>query len=157
MVSGADHLYQKFGKALLQDEILKALLALYTLCIENTRTKMDATGVISECTDCAISGEGTCCGQRTGYKCDRLLLLINLLLGKTLPVIVQGSGRCYFLTEQGCSLRARPVICVNFLCERLMQNIKHEKLISLQQIAGREMDTLFLIEEYLKKKELFRN
>jgi hypothetical protein len=59
---------------------------------------------------------------------------------------------CPFLTEQGCSLRARPVICVNFICQRLSRNITHENLVRLQEVAGEEIAALFTAEEYVKKK-----
>ena len=48
-------------------------------------------------------------------------------------------------------LGARHVICVNFICPRLRQNIQHDTLIRLQGIAGEELDTLFLLEECIKK------
>jgi len=155
-ISGAGQLYKEFGNSLLQDQTLINLLALLSGSIEDTRQEMDLIGVINECADCATSVAGTCCGERTGHKCDMLLLLINLLMGRTIPGIHQDGGNCYFLTPQGCSLQARPVICINFLCARLRKNIEHKKVILLQQIAGREMDALFLVEEHLKKTELLR-
>jgi hypothetical protein len=120
--------------------------------IEATQKEMEAIGMVKECADCAVNGDGTCCGVRYGYKYDRILLLINLLLGKSLVNNTQDPRLCYFLTEQGCALRARHVICVNFLCQRLRKNIPQEKLIHLQDIAGEELNTLFTLEEYIKKK-----
>lgn len=113
---------------------------------------MAAIGLVKECADCAVNGNGTCCGARTGNKCDSILLFINLLLGKSLPDRAQDSHLCYFLTKQGCALRARHVICVNYLCQRLRKTIEHEKLILLQETAGEELHALFILEEYIKKK-----
>jgi len=59
---------------------------------------------------------------------------------------------CYLLGENGCLLRAREVICVNYLCGRLHRNIEKEKLIHLQRIAGNELNSLFMLEEYIKKR-----
>jgi hypothetical protein len=59
---------------------------------------------------------------------------------------------CYLLGENGCLLRAREVICVNYLCGRINKNIEKEKLIQLQRTAGNELDSLFLLEEYIKKR-----
>lgn len=128
----AYQLYQEFGQALLQDEKLQALLLRLDQNIEAAHKEMLAIGVVKECADCAVNGDGTCCGRRTGYKCDSILLLINLLLGKSLPIKPQDSKLCYFLTEEGCLLRARHVICVNYLCQRLRKNIPHDRLICLQ-------------------------
>ena len=59
---------------------------------------------------------------------------------------------CYLLGENGCLLRAREVICVNYLCGRISKNIEKEKLIHLQRIAGNELNSLFLLEQYIKKR-----
>ena len=44
------------------------------------------------------------------------------------------------------------MICVNFLCQRLRDVFPHNILCSVQDIAGREIDNLFVAEEYVKKK-----
>jgi hypothetical protein len=120
--------------------------------IETTQQEMELTGVVKECADCAVNGNGTCCGVRTGYKCDSILLLINLMLGRSLTFEPQDLHLCHFLTEKGCSLRARHIICVNYVCQRLRRNIPHNTLIKLQATAGNEMDSLFKLEEYTKTK-----
>jgi hypothetical protein len=148
----AYYLYEIFGHALLQDETVQTLLVQLDQNIEATQKEMVAVGVIKECADCAVNGEGTCCGKRTGFKYDSVILLVNLLLGKTIPLHSQDPQACYFLTREGCILRARHVICVNFLCPRLHKNIQHGMLVQLQEVAGEELDTLFLVEEYIKKK-----
>lgn len=146
------HLHKLFAQALLQDEKLQALLLRLGQQIEAAHKEMLAIGVVKECADCAVNGDETCCGKRTGYKCDSILLLINLLLGKSLPIKTQDRHFCYFLTKEGCLLSARHVICVNYLCQRLRKNIPHKRLFRLQVITGEELNTLFVIEEYIKKK-----
>ena len=136
----------------MQDGEVYALLGRLDLHIEATQNAMVRTGIGKECADCAGEGEGTCCGVRTGYKYGGILLLINLLLGKTLPTEPADINLCHFLTKQGCSLRARHVICVNFVCQRLRDVIPHTVLCNVQAIAAREIDTLFVLEECIKKK-----
>jgi hypothetical protein len=148
----AYHLYKIFSHTLLQDEKLRTLLGQLDQNIEATQKEMGAAGIVKECADCAVNGDGTCCGKRTGYKYDSIILLVNLLLGKTIPLQSQNPLACYFLTQEGCILRARHVICVNFVCPRLRKNITQEMLIHVQNVAGKELDTLFLVEEYIKKK-----
>ena len=148
----ANHLYKVFGHSLLRDEKVQTLLGQLDERIEATQKALVAGGIVRECADCAVNGDGTCCGKRTGYKYDSVLLLVNLLLGRSLPVQSQDPDSCYFLTREGCVLRARHVICVNFLCPRLQKNIQQDILVQLQTTAGEELDTLFLIEEHIKKK-----
>ncbi|MBE0427027.1 MAG: hypothetical protein IBX72_10345 [Nitrospirae bacterium] len=153
-IAFAQHLQNIIGQSLLQNEDFRNLLIELDRKIEATQKEMSKTGIVKECYDCAINGEGTCCGERIGHKCDSILLFINLLLGKTLPQQAEKPHLCFFLTKHGCILRARPVICVNYICKRLSSNIPHAKLVQLQEIAGEELYTLFIIEEYIKKKIL---
>ncbi len=148
----AYHLYTVFGQALLQDEDVQTLLLRLNQNIKATQKEMIVIGLVNDCADCAVNGEGTCCRKRTGHKYDSILLLINLLLGETLPPKPQDPHLCYFLTKNGCVLRARHVICVNFLCKRLRKTIPHDSLVKLQEITGKELTTLFVLEEFIKKK-----
>jgi hypothetical protein len=152
LIASAYNLRISYGDSLLQDSEMHTLLQRLNKTIAATINKMESVGVVKECADCAVHGEGTCCGARTGYKCDRILILLNLLLGVSPVIQTLHPHLCPFLTEQGCSLRARPVICVNFICERLRRNITHENLVRLQEVAGEELNALFTAEEYVKKK-----
>lgn len=146
------NLRELYGQSLVQDSEVCILLGELDQRIEATQAAMVGAGIVKECADCATNGGGVCCGVRTGYKSDSLLLLINLLLGRTLPFVPANSHLCHFLTKHGCALRARHVICVNFVCRRLMDVIPHKLLCNVQEIAGGEIDTLFMLEERIKKK-----
>jgi hypothetical protein len=140
-----------FGHDLLQDNEIRSRLLHLDQNIEATWKEMVSIGIVRECRDCAVK-EGSCCGtgMENGY--DEVLLLINLLLGRTLPSQAYDTTSCYFLGENGCLLRAREVICVNYLCQRISRSIQKEKLIHLQKIAGDELNSLFMLEQHIKKK-----
>jgi len=148
----ARNLYQAHGEDLLNDKTLCGMLMQIDKNIGATQDEMTATGVADECSDCALRGEGTCCSERTGHKCDTTLLLLNLLLGRSLPEKPSSHDQCYFLASRGCVLRARPIICINFVCSRLREKIPHKVMVHLQQTAGAEMDILFRIEGYIKSR-----
>jgi len=145
-------LQREFGQSLMQDRKICTLLDRLDLQVEATQSAMDAAGTVKECADCTITGKGTCCGVRTGYKYGSVLLLINLLLGRTLPPVSADINLCHFLTKRGCALKARHVICVNFVCQRLRDILPHSILCNVQDIAGREIDTLFVLEECIRKQ-----
>ena len=184
----AYHLQANFGHVLLQDKEIRAQLLHLDENIESTWKEMLSIGVVRECSDCALK-DGSCCGAGMENRYGEVLLLINLLLGRTLcsqasveeasryviarsvnnkailkDAIASPSARndkkgeaydttsCYLLGENGCLLRAREVICVNYLCGRIYRNIEKEKLIHLQRTAGNELNSLFLLEEYIKKR-----
>ncbi len=44
------------------------------------------------------------------------------------------------------------MICMNFLCQRLRDVFPHDILCNVQEIAGCEIDTLFVLEECIKKR-----
>ena len=187
-VALAYHLQAKLGPVLLQDKEIRARLLHLDENIESTWKEMVSIGVVRECSDCALK-DGSCCGAGMENRYGEVLLLINLLLGRTLynqasveeasrHVIARSVGdkailkdgiastsarnnkkgkahdttSCYLLGENGCLLRAREVICVNYLCSRIYSNIEKEKLIHLQRTAGNELNSLFLLEQYIKKK-----
>lgn len=145
----AHHLQAKLGEDFLK-EIQPYLIELDQK-IQATWNEMTSIGVVRECKDCAEK-EGSCCGSGIENSYDEILLLINLLLGRTLPQQAYDTNSCYFLGDNGCLLRAREVICVNYLCGRIYENIQKEKLINLQRIAGEELRSLFILENHIKKR-----
>jgi hypothetical protein len=100
-----------------QDERFQDLLESLRQRIKITRKEMVVVGMTKECADCAATGEGPCCSTRTHYKYDRIILLINVLLGTSLPRDAALPGTCHFLTEQGLYACSTPCN----LCELYMQ------------------------------------
>ncbi len=109
-------------------------------------------GVVAECKKCEEEEGGSCCGAGIEDKYEPVLLLINHLLGPFLPTEAPSKNDCYFLGEKGCLLTARHVLCVNYICEKLQKKLTMEELVGLQNCAGEELDTLFLLHEAIKKK-----
>jgi len=147
----AYQLQTNFGHDLLQDKETRGQLLQLDQNIEATWNEMVSNGVVRECSDCAVK-EGSCCGAGMENSYDEVLLLINLLIGRTLPSQAYDTTSCYLLGENGCLLRAREVICVNYLCQRISRSIQKEKLIHLQKIAGDELNSLFMLEQHIKKR-----
>ena len=87
LIDKAYKLYQSFGQALFRDKGLNTLLQKLNQNIMATKNHMVLTGVAKECADYAVNGEGTCFSTRTGYKCNSILMLLNLLLGN--PPVIQ--------------------------------------------------------------------
>ena len=46
---------------------------------------------------------------------------------------------------------ARHVICINYLCTKIADLIKPHTIIKLREREGEELNTLFLLQERLKK------
>ncbi len=112
---------------------------------------MRAFGVARACKRCEEQEGGSCCGAGIENRYDPLQLLINLLLGVSLPVRRRFRDSCHFLEPDGCSLKARHVLCVNYLCTRLQQSLSVDERSTLQAILGEELDTGFILHEALRK------
>ncbi len=103
------------------------------------------------CGACELEEGGSCCGEGLEDRYDARLLLINRLLGVELPEQRLLRARCYFLTRTGCLLRARHVICVNFLCEKLSGSIERDQLAHIKETEGEELETLFWLHDRLTR------
>lgn len=151
-IQQAHNLLETCGSSLLEDRSLRALLHKLRDCIENTNQSMLSLGVVAECKSCEEKEGGSCCGSGIENKYGVELLLLNLLLEASLPDQQHSPNSCYFLGEKGCKLTARHVLCVNYICEKLKKKLTREQLIVLQTCAGEELDTLFVLNEAIKKR-----
>lgn len=129
---------------------IEELLGRYGTAVHESWQAMEVHGVVRECTDCAVNGGGSCCGAGIEDKFDVVILIINLLLGVTLPQQRLDPSGCWFLGEKGCLLVARHVICINYMCRRLYDALDRHGIQSVQQAMGQETDLLFMLEERIK-------
>lgn len=108
-------------------------------------------GVVAACRHCDEEEGGSCCGAGIENKYSVTILLMNLLWGVALPRERYLENSCFFLDKNGCSLKIRDVLCVNYLCLRVQGMLAGERLIKLQNIVGDELDAAFVLHETIKK------
>jgi hypothetical protein len=145
----ARELYANWSTKLLVN--LRGLLDRLDENIKASNKVMMELGIIKVCTRCDEEEGGSCCGRGMENKFHPVLLIINLLLGVELPKKHNRLDSCYFLSEKGCTLKARLVLCVDFLCPGIMHTLTHNQIIVLQNIYGDELVTCFLIENKIKQ------
>ncbi len=129
----------------LQNEEIRELLDRLGSAIKASHRCMVELGIVDICRECAAEGN-CCCRKWVENEYGEEILLINLLLGVELPSRRAIPDACFFLTPTGCMLKAREVICVDFLCDRI-KKIGHKNIVKLQNIEGEELEMLFLLEE----------
>ena len=147
----ASDLFGAWGNDLWRDAEVKGLLE---ILIENLSASGKVNrdlGVLAVCKHCDEEEGGSCCGAGIENRYSPHLLLVNLLLGVTLPEERCFADSCYFLGKEGCSLEARDVLCINYLCTRIQRLLGHESLLTLQTVTGKEMETVFLLHEAVKR------
>lgn len=150
-IETARQLFEEYGVLLRTDARVAARLECAREKIEQSRKAGVESGVAAACRRCDEEEGGSCCGAGIENRYTPVLLLANLLMGKSLPLERRSENGCHFLGETGCRLDARHVLCVNYLCTRIQKELPARELIRLQNIIGEEMDAVFLLHETIKK------
>jgi hypothetical protein len=140
-----------WGEALWLDPHINSLLKSVEMKIAASSKAVLDMGLFTACRHCEEEEGGSCCGAGIENKYTPRLLLINLLYGVTLPEERLWSNSCFFLSESGCSLKLRHILCVNYLCLKVQKMLSSKDLTRLQEIIGEEMDMGFILDEAVKK------
>jgi hypothetical protein len=136
---------------LLSDNAISNNLVELKEAVQISRHEMAGIGMLEECRDCAEKKGGSCCGSGIENKYSGTLLLINLLLDCDIPENRIDPQSCFFLGENGCTLIARHVICVNYVCKEINNRIAPAKFTKLRENEGNELRLIFQLNEKIKK------
>ena len=138
-LSWARACHQEIGQHLCGDSQASDLLGQLAGAIADTTSARSSTGVARSCLRCYQEEGGTCCGSGIDNNHDALLLLANLLLGARLPPRRAAPEDCRFLGPAGCTLPARQVLCLNYLCRGAEDRVTAAGLVSLRDMEGIEI------------------
>ena len=153
-IAWAENTFKELGGELLADRVVYERLEAYKKTIDDTWEEMKGLGVLDVCTDCAVNGGGSCCGEGIENRFDGTLLLINLLMGAKLPEERPDNTSCFFLGKNGCTIPARHTICINYICKRLKRKIGEKNLKTLGERIIQESDASFFLEDAIKRRLL---
>lgn len=151
-VERAKLLYLELGRGILCDPESALLLARYREAIRKTSGLMRTSGVVSACTECAVRGPGSCCFKGIEENCDRVLLLLNLLLGCNVPETAEMSEECFFSSGEGCRLIAKSSFCLNYLCPGLHEFLDSKAKESLLRTVGDELAAGWELEMAVRRR-----
>jgi hypothetical protein len=150
-IAWARKIYGKTGKRLHRGEETARLLSDLQQAVTRTREAMEEAGLPDRCRICEELEGGACCGKGIENRYDGYLLIINLALGVDLPAEPWDKKSCFFLSPGGCCLKARHVICINYLCKDVLDHVDPAALKKLQVLEGEEIGVLFHLHERIKK------
>lgn len=150
-ISWARKIYGMSGRRLHRDEKTGRLLSALQQAVSRTREAMKEAGLPARCRICEELEGGSCCGKGIENRYDGYLLIINLALGVDLPAERWDEKSCFFLSPTGCCLRARHVICINYLCKDVLDNVDPAALKKLRVLEGEEITLVFYLHERIKK------
>ena len=146
----AGRLYGRWGDELKRDPGISSRIEELSARVKASSELSISSGVSRECGICEEEDGGSCCGAGIEDRYSPELLLLNLLLGATLPESGSSAQSCHFLGKSGCLLQAREILCINYLCRKLQKTIPREMLLQLQEANGAEMDLIFALHERIK-------
>lgn len=149
-IAWARALNDRFGERLLHDIRVSAQIEILKATTQASGKEMTRSGVREMCRRCEMEDGGSCCGAGLENRYDGWLLLINVLLGVTLPHTRWRDEACFFLGKKGCRLTARHVICINYVCKKITDAFPPSRLDTLRKREGEEIQTLFLLNERIK-------
>jgi hypothetical protein len=142
--------YERFGEAFLRERGIANLLENLRGAVAASRREMADTGIVEICRRCDREEGGSCCGAGIENRYDVWLLLINLLLGVHLPEERRQPDACFLSGESGCLLVARHIICINYLCKNVTDQIDPCTITALREKEGIEVNVLFILHERIK-------
>jgi hypothetical protein len=147
----ARRLFRLFAVALGHEASFEASLDRYRQIIAQTGKTMHYLGVAAACGHCALTAGGSCCFPGVEHKYDKILLLINFLLGHPPPEKAEIKGKCLFVGKQGCMLLARHYYCQRFLCDDLKAVLGEEAVQTLNEIVAQELAVGWEVEQALRQ------
>ncbi len=150
-IDWATHCYQNQYRPILKDKAIAELLEKIKNAIPASHSEMLKTGIVNLCKQCEQDEGGSCCGHGMENKYNGWILLMNLLLEVKLPKTRRDPKSCFFLGEKGCLLLVRHVICINYICRKISDQIDPQKILALREKEGTEINLVFLLHERLKK------
>lgn len=132
----AEQLFARHGASLLQQHDVQAGLIELGRCGTILASRMQEMGMGNRCRTCACSPGGGCCSSYMAANSDAILLLINLLIGTEISIQRANPNDCCFLGPTGCSLKIKPIFCLNYNCSHITEAASIVEMKSLEQAAA---------------------
>jgi hypothetical protein len=151
-VENAHRLHREFGDRLkVNQEIHENLSQLLHLQEEVTEA-MRYMGMPELCTECGGRTAGGCCSAMMANETDSMLLLINLGAGFDVSPKRDDDYECCFLGPEGCSLKFKPFLCLNYLCRQIQTESSPEQLARLQGATSEFLGQILVLEELIRRQ-----
>jgi hypothetical protein len=148
----AENLFNDWGEYFLRDEKLINLLENYKMAILKSNELMENLGSFEECYRCSVEENKGCCKIGLENEVTINILLINMFFKTLIPQEREVPGRCFFVGPRGCKIFARPYLCREFFCNRLLRLFSPEEYALLTQTITYELTLLYKICVYIRKE-----
>jgi hypothetical protein len=113
---------------------------------------MQSMGLGQMCSRCAANPGGGCCSATMAGNTDVIQILLNLLLGVTVELRADSGENCGFLGPRGCLFPLKPIFCLNYNCNHILNDTDPDALALLYQRANAVLSRQTAIEAMLLAK-----
>ncbi len=153
-IENAHRLHRESGARLRADpgiqEALKRLVYLEWKVTEAMRSMR----IFELCAECGGQPAGGCCSAKMANETDSMLLFINLSAGFEVSRKRDDHYECCFLGPNGCSLKFKPIYCLNYLCRQICDECSSEQFGRIQGATGEFLNQLVVVEALLQRELL---
>jgi hypothetical protein len=148
----AEELFDAWNDVFYKDEKFLEYLARYEKAVLNSNSLMESLGTFKECYMCSVIEKKGCCKAGLENEVTINILLLNMFLKKPIPKEREVAGRCFFVGPIGCKIFARPYLCREYFCKRILDKLSQQDYIKITQAIGEELSLLYTITSYIKKE-----
>ncbi len=151
----AEEIKLNYGDYFFKNEEFRYLIKKYEEAIWEANHLLETFKSYAECFKCTvIEGKG-CCKAGLENEASVAIVLLNLFLEKNIPRTREFPGKCFFVGERGCRIFARPSLCREFFCKRLLNGFTQEEYVKISQAIAEELTLQDLLVRYIKKELQF--
>lgn len=148
----ADELFTDWGDYFLKDKKFLENLKNYEEAIKKSNKIMNELGTFEECYLCSAVENAGCCKIGLENEVTINILLINMFFKVEIPKNREVPGRCFFVGPTGCKIFARPYLCREYFCNRLLRLFSPEEYALITQTISEELTLLYLINRYIRNE-----
>jgi hypothetical protein len=153
-IENAHRLHREFAARLRADQEIQKSLSHLVRLEKNVAEAMRSMGMFELCAECGGRLAGGCCSAKMADETDAMLLLINLSAGFEVSRKRDDYYECCFLGPKGCSLKFKPIYCLNYLCRQIYTKSSAEQLACIQGATAELLGQLVAVEELLRQQLL---
>jgi len=148
----AEELFTDWKEYFYKDEKFLDKLKNYEKAIKKSNELMEKLGTFEECYICSVIEKKGCCKIGLENEVTINVLLINMFFNIEIPKEREVPGRCFFVGPTGCKIFARPYLCREYFCNRLLRLFSSEEYALLTQTISHELILLYEISVYIRKE-----
>lgn len=148
----AEDLYQHWNYFFYKDQVFLDYLKKYEEAVINSNKVMERFGTFKECYECSVLEQKGCCKAGLENEVTINIVLLNLFLKREIPKEREIPFRCFFVGPLGCKIFARPYLCREFFCKRIIDKLSQHQYAIITQTLNEELTLLYKVTSYIRSQ-----